>query len=154
MTLACQLEALTQQIGKYAGSGHACLESGTIKLAFTHFRDKSFNVPELDPAVRFYSEAIGLCLNRIMDDVAELSGSSCMIYLLANQENSAAASFPSAVCHYARHWTPVHIDFAVDDLEGAVDRAVRAGAVCKSEKVEWRGSRCMTFSDPFGHGFA
>jgi predicted enzyme related to lactoylglutathione lyase len=52
-----------------------------------------------------------------------------------------------------RHWTPVHVDFVVDDIDTAVERALAAGAKRESECVEWRGSRCVTFSDPFGHGF-
>jgi hypothetical protein len=54
---------------------------------------------------------------------------------------------------YARHWTPVHLDFVVDDLAAPAERAIRAGAKREYECVEWCGSRCITFSDPFGHGF-
>lgn len=31
--------------------------------------------------------------------------------------------------------------------------AESAGAARESDCVEWRGSKCITFSDPFGHGF-
>jgi predicted enzyme related to lactoylglutathione lyase len=54
---------------------------------------------------------------------------------------------------YDRHWTPVHMDFVVDDLAEAVRRVEEAGAKRESERVEWNGSKCITFSDPFGHGF-
>ena len=51
----------------------------------------------------------------------------------------------------------MHLDFVVDDLAAAAERALRAGAKQESRSsshpVEWRGSRCITFSDPFGHGF-
>jgi len=33
---------------------------------------------------------------------------------------------------YGRHWTPVHIDFVVDDVEAALRRAVDAGARAES----------------------
>ncbi len=44
----------------------------------------NIDVPELAPAIDFYTAALGLTLNRIIDgDVAELSGASATLYLLA-----------------------------------------------------------------------
>lgn len=114
----------------------------------------NIDVPELAPAIEFYGKALGLKLSRIIDnDVAELTGTSSVIYLLAKTGGSAAASSLAETRRYSRHWTPVHIDFVVEDLSGATNRAIQAGASQESECVEWRGSRCITFSDPFGHGF-
>ena len=47
----------------------------------------------------------------------------------------------------------MHVDFVVDDIDQAVARAEAAGAKRESKCIEWRGSKCVTFSDPFGHGF-
>jgi predicted enzyme related to lactoylglutathione lyase len=114
----------------------------------------NIDVPELAPAIAFYSDALGLKLNRILDDdVAELSGASSSIYLLASAAGSAPASSVTEKRRYSRHWTPVHIDFVVDDIVASATRAIKAGATQESECIEWRGSRCITFSDPFGHGF-
>lgn len=84
-----------------------------------------------------------------------LSGASSTIYLLPKPAGSVASSAgdSTATRSYVRHWTPVHLDFVVDDLAAAAERALRAGVKQESECVEWRGSRCITFSDPFGHGF-
>jgi predicted enzyme related to lactoylglutathione lyase len=112
------------------------------------------DVPDLAAAIAFYTRALPLRLNRVLDDdVAELVGASCVIYLLQNAEGSQPVSTLSLLRDYARHWTPVHMDFVVDDVEQAAQRAVDAGARRESECVEWRGSRCITLSDPFGHGF-
>ncbi|HZF31597.1 MAG TPA: VOC family protein [Gammaproteobacteria bacterium] len=112
------------------------------------------DVPDLDPAIAFYREALGLRLSRLLDDdVAELSGASSTIYLLRKPAGSAPAKSSAAARDYARHWTPVHLDFVVDDLAAAERRAVGAGARRESECIEWKGSKCITFSDPFGHGF-
>ena len=47
----------------------------------------------------------------------------------------------------------MHVDFVVDDIDRAVARASAAGAKRESECIDWRGSKWVTFSDPFGHGF-
>lgn len=45
-------------------------------------------------------------------------------------------------------------DFVVDDIDRAVARAAAAaaGATRESDCIEWRGSKCVTLSAPFGHG--
>jgi predicted enzyme related to lactoylglutathione lyase len=114
----------------------------------------NIDVPALEPAIAFYTAAFDLRLTRLLDDdVVELRGGSCVIYLLMKPAGSAIAPTLAGGRGYERHWTPVHIDFVVDDVEQAALRAIAAGAVRESECVEWRGSKCITFSDPFGHGF-
>jgi predicted enzyme related to lactoylglutathione lyase len=114
----------------------------------------NIDVPELAPAIDFYCAALGLSLSRTLDeDVAELVGGSCVIYLLQNADGSDPGRGLAAPRRYSGHWTPVHIDFVVDDIEKAADRVVSAGGTRESECVEWRGSKCITFSDPFGNGF-
>ncbi|MDN3517558.1 VOC family protein [Aquisalimonas lutea] len=114
----------------------------------------NIDVPELAPAIAFYCAALGLKHNRTLDDdVAELTGASVVIYLLQNAPGSRAAATAPDARRYVRHWTPVHVDFVVDDIAAAANRALEAGASRESECIEWRGSKCVTFSDPFGHGF-
>lgn len=114
----------------------------------------NIDVPELAPAIEFYTSALDLNLSRILDDdVAELTGASSVIYLLANAAGSQAARSTAETRRYSRHWTPAHIDFVVEDIDKSTTQAVNAGAKQESECVEWRGSKCITFSDPFGHGF-
>jgi hypothetical protein len=114
----------------------------------------NIDVPELGPAIDFYTAALPLKLSRILDeDVAELTGASSIIYLLRNAAGSHPTTRPADVRRYARHWTPVHLDFVVDDLAEAAKRATNAGALPQGESVEWMESKCLTFADPFGHGF-
>jgi predicted enzyme related to lactoylglutathione lyase len=114
----------------------------------------NIDVPELEVAAAFYQAALGLTLGRIIDgDVAELVGASCTLYLLQKTAGSEVSPAATAPRQYTRHWTPVHIDFVVDSIEEATKRAIRAGATQESECVEWMRSKCITFSDPFGHGF-
>lgn len=114
----------------------------------------NIDVPELEPAVEFYCAALGLEHNRTLDnDVAELTGTSSVIYLLQNPSDSNPGRRISETRRYSRHWTPVHLDFVVDNISESAERALRAGASQESECIEWKGSKCITFSDPFGHGF-
>lgn len=114
----------------------------------------NIDVPDLSPAIDFYCAALGLRLNRVIEnDVAELVGASSVIYLLQNAAGSCPVNRLSAVRDYSRHWTPVHMDFVVEDVIEAAKRAVDAGATQESACVEWRGSKCISLSDPFGHGF-
>ena len=114
----------------------------------------NIDVPDLVSATAFYQEALGLKVNRLLDDdVAELTGASSLIYLLAIPPGSSSADDKGDTRRYTRHWTAVHIDFEVDDLEEASARARKAGAIQESACVEWMGSSCITFADPFGHGF-
>lgn len=114
----------------------------------------NIDVPLLEPAIAFYCNAFDLKLERLLDDdVAELTGASTRVYLLQQAEDSIPSGFTSDVRHYQRHWTPIHIDIVVDDLVSAAERVIKAGAKMESECIEWRGSRCISFADPFGHGF-
>jgi predicted enzyme related to lactoylglutathione lyase len=114
----------------------------------------NIDVPDLGPAIEFYRAALGVELKRIIDgDVAELSGASSTIYLLQKAEGSPPKKSAAEGRRYAPHWTPVHVDFVVDDVDAAAKRALSAGARQESGRVDWMGSKCITFSDPFGHGF-
>jgi predicted enzyme related to lactoylglutathione lyase len=113
----------------------------------------NIDVPELSPAIEFYESAVGASVTRVLDDdVAELAYGSSQLFLLAKAAGSVATAAGQRR-ERGRHWTPVHVDFVVDDINVAVERAVAAGAKRESECVEWRGSKCVSFSDPFGHGF-
>ena len=114
----------------------------------------NIDVPDLAKGIAFYEAALGLKHTRtIDDDVAELSGASCMFYLLEKTAGSPTSPSAAGTRQYTRHWTPVHIDFVVDRIEEAVEQALLAGARQESGYVEWMGSTCVTFSDPFGNGF-
>ena len=65
------------------------------------------------------------------------------------------AAFPTgtrALRAYARHWTPVHLDLVVDDLDVAVRRAAAAGAKVERPAERRAFGRIAILADPFGHG--
>jgi catechol 2,3-dioxygenase-like lactoylglutathione lyase family enzyme len=113
------------------------------------------DVDDLEKGIEFYRRGLGLRLGRRLfgDTVAELLGARVPIYLLAKPAGSAASARGAALRDYRRHWTPVHLDFAVPDLEAAVRRAEDAGATLEERVEGWAWGRVAILSDPFGHGF-
>ena len=65
----------------------------------------NIDVPELAPAIAFYTAALGLTHSRTLDDdVAELTGASATLYLL--QKDSGHRGGPGAA-HRPRLWPPL-----------------------------------------------
>lgn len=112
----------------------------------------NIDVPDLAAGERFYTNALGLtAARRFDDDIVELTGCEVPIYLIAKAAGSAIG--PGDFRRYHRHWTPVHPDFSVDDLDSATAQALAAGAVQEGETLALPYGRQAMFADPFGNGF-
>jgi hypothetical protein len=83
----------------------------------------------------------------------ELVGGSAPLYLLVKAAGTAVSPASSDRRRYARHWTPVHLDFAVPDVEKAVAAALAAGATQDGAPETHAWGRIAHMADPFGHGF-
>jgi predicted enzyme related to lactoylglutathione lyase len=105
-------------------------------------------------ALTFYTQALGLTLGRRFDDDwVELRGGSCVLDLLGKKSGSQPFPLAGSGRDYRRHWTPVHLDFVVEDIDAAVQRAQAAGAKLEKDIEEKIYGRLALMSDPFGHGF-
>jgi predicted enzyme related to lactoylglutathione lyase len=114
----------------------------------------NIDVDDLERAIEFYSRALGLRLGRRLGEgVAEMLGASSAIYLLAKPAGSAASAGTRQRRDYQRHWTPVHLDFVVADIQAAVQRAKAAGAQLEGEVQTHQWGHIANMADPFGHGF-
>ena len=114
----------------------------------------NIDVDDLGRAETFYRDAFGLsAARRFGDGGVEMVGASSPVYLLSKAAGSAAGEAVPQTRDYGRHWTPVHLDFVVDDLEAAVSRAQAAGAVREGDVRTARWGRIATLADPFGNGF-
>lgn len=112
------------------------------------------DVPDLARAERFYTAALGLAVGRRFGDSGvELLGAPAPIYLLVTPAGSAPFGGTAEGRRFDRHWTPVHLDFAVPDLDAAVARAEAAGARVELPAQPRSWGRIAVLSDPFGHGF-
>lgn len=113
----------------------------------------NIDVPELESACRFYVDAFGLRVGRRFDGAIELLGAPVPIYLLMKAEGSPPFTGAAAARGYARHWTPVHFDLVVPDLDAALSRAITCGAAQSGGVSEQTWGRMALLSDPFGNGF-
>lgn len=114
----------------------------------------NIDVPSIEPAIEFYTRGLGLTVGRRLGSgFVELLGAGAPIYLL--KKDAGTMPFPSAPQPrtYARHWSPVHLDFVVDDIEAALERARTAGATVEDDISEHAYGRLALLADPFGNGF-
>ena len=111
----------------------------------------NLDVPDLDAAEAFYTRAFGLTVRRRLGpDVAELSGWPVPLFLLRKAAGTIGAGGMRR--DYERHWTPVHLDVAVADIDRAIAAAVAAGAVVERAPATAAFGRIAQLADPFGHG--
>jgi predicted enzyme related to lactoylglutathione lyase len=114
----------------------------------------NLDVDDLEKAIRFYSSAFALKVGRRFGAVGvEMLGSTAPIYLLVKSAGTPAADTTQQLRSYQRHWTPAHLDFVVDEIEPAVERAASAGARLEQPIAMHKWGKLALMADPFGHGF-
>ncbi|HEY1140664.1 MAG TPA: VOC family protein [Lysobacter sp.] len=112
----------------------------------------NIDVPDVRKAEAFYIDAFGLTpARRFGDDGVELLGFEAPLYLLRKDAGSIGAG--QSRRDYQRHWTPVHCDVVVDDVDAALARALAAGATQETPLRQANWGRIVTIADPFGHGW-
>jgi len=113
----------------------------------------NIDVEDLEAGTRFYTEGLGLKVGRrFAERWVELVGGDAPIYLLEKKAGTAPTR-ASPGRNYERHWTPVHLDVIVPELDAAVTRAVAAGAQVEQPSAVEPFGRIAMLADPFGHGF-
>ena len=114
----------------------------------------TIDVDDLQPAVEFYCDGLGLVLVERGPDWACVALDDQTLWLCS----FAAGAHGAIVRDFRRHWTPVHLDFIVDDIDKAVERALAAGGRLEREirrdEPEPRGLRSdvANLADPAGNG--
>lgn len=111
----------------------------------------SIDVANLTQAIDFYVQALSCSLkNTYSDTWAAVSIGSLDLHLLEKQEGTIGASQQQR--SFERHWTPVHLDFGVDDVDHAAQLVeAHGGTVEGIEKAE--AADIAFCADPFGNGF-
>lgn len=114
----------------------------------------NIDVDDLARGTDFYCRMLQLTVaRRLGPSVVELTGAGAKIYLIEKPAGSAANSAGTIRRDYARHWTPVHLDFVVPDIDAAIARAREAGAAPEGGIRTHKWGRIAALADPFGNGF-
>src|SRR5690349_10145154 len=107
------------------------------------------DVPELEAGVAFYTHGLGLTVGRRYQNAwVELLGGQSPIDLVTKEEFSGPYPGASRRRNFTRHWTPVHLDAVVEDIDVAVKRLTAAGAVLEQPIAERPWGRIAGLADP------
>lgn len=114
----------------------------------------NIDVDNLPRAIDFYTQAFDLRIGRRFGESGvELLGTSAPIYLLVKAAGTSPFAHASHGRDYGRHWTSVHLDFVVPNIDAAVARAVAAGATLEQPTKVSNWGKLALLADPFGNGF-
>lgn len=109
----------------------------------------------MEKAIGFHTAALGFSVGRRLfkGSVAEMLGATSAIHLLPEPAGSIAAPNDRLSREHKRHWTPVHLDFEIEGISTAAERAIRAGAKLEGDARTFPWKRLAAMSAPFFHGF-
>nr|UXE46199.1 hypothetical protein Hi04_10k_c5981_00018 [uncultured bacterium] len=107
------------------------------------------DVDDVDRAVEFYGRGLGLEIEKHEKEWAKAVLGEQVFWIM-----KIAAGTSGAISRdYKRHWTPIHFDFHVDDIEAAVKRATGAGgSLDRDIQRNPDGGSIANLSDPSGNG--
>lgn len=111
-------------------------------------------VTTAEAGIAFYCDGLGLTVRRrYSPGWIELGGANMPVFLLADRPSTVDLGDRMAARDYERHWTPVHLDFIVEDLDAMLERLTeRGGRLDRAVKRRDYG-RIANMADPFGNGF-
>lgn len=114
----------------------------------------TLDVPDIGAGLAFYGRVFGFAETaRPIPTYAVLAAGDQTLCLMQKAPGTRPTPAEGPLRHYARHWTPVHLDFHVDDLPGTLSAIRAAGGTVEAEHAA-PGRRSVAFcADPFGHGF-
>jgi predicted enzyme related to lactoylglutathione lyase len=110
------------------------------------------DVSDLIAATSFYCEALGCSLEKEQPTHNTLSAAGTTLHLLSKGAGSQATLTGTGTRTYERHWTPVHLDFDVDDVDATIAKVERLGGIVEDIKRGDWGTAAFC-ADPFGNGF-
>src|ERR1700730_2675440 len=106
------------------------------------------DVDDVDRAVVFYGRGLGLTVVEQHPDWAQvkLGDQTCWIM------KAPAGAQGQISREYRRHWTPVHLDFAVEDIDAAIKHAIEAGDKLEGEIQHGAKGAKANKVNPSGNG--
>ena len=124
--------------------------SGPIARPSVHL---SIDVPNLEAGLRFYVNVFGFReKDRPFPTMAVLDANNLTVCMHEKAAGTRSSPGGSDVRRYERHWTPVHVDVHVEDLDAALEKIRAEGGLVETE-FRTEGPMPVAFcSDPFGNG--
>jgi predicted enzyme related to lactoylglutathione lyase len=113
----------------------------------------SIDVPNLEAGLRFYGNVFGFREKaRPFPTMAILDANNLTVCMHEKEARTKSSPGGSDVRRYERHWTPVHVDVHVEDLDAVLEKIRAEGGLVETE-FRTEGPMPVAFcSDPFGHG--
>lgn len=114
----------------------------------------SIDVPNLEAGLRFYGNVFGFREKaRPFPTMAILDANNLTVCMHEKSAGTKSSPNGSDVRRYERHWTPVHVDVHVEDIDAALEKIRAEGGLIETE-FRTQGPKPVAFcSDPFGNGF-
>jgi catechol 2,3-dioxygenase-like lactoylglutathione lyase family enzyme len=114
----------------------------------------TIDVPDLEAGVAFYAGLFGFTETaRPLPTLAVLDADGQSLLIFQKEPGSHPVKNALIARDYARHWTPVHLDFHIEDVKAMLPELARLGGTLE-ELHELPGRPTVAFcADPFGHGF-
>lgn len=110
------------------------------------------DVPDLDLATAFYCGSLGCSVEKAQATHNTLSVEGVTLHLSLKEAGTDPTGAGLCTRTYERHWTPVHLDFDVADVDVASTEVKRlGGTVERLKRGDWGAAAFC--SDPFGNGF-
>jgi len=112
----------------------------------------SIDVSDMEKAVLFYTKALDCTELRVGESTTKLKAQNANIFLLKNESGTNPLIKETSSRNYERHWTPVHLDFNVTEIEKTASLVKKYGGVIEGvESGDW--GTVEFCADPFGNGF-
>lgn len=143
------MEASYARLERNLGSDDAI--AGDKARASVHV---SIDVPDLAAGLRFYGAVFGFAeIARPFATMAVLDANNVTVCLHQKASGTKSSGGGAEPRRYERHWTPVHLDLHVPDLDVVLAR-VRAEGGAIEQEYRTQGPKPVAFCcDPFGNGF-
>src|SRR3954463_13951207 len=110
------------------------------------------DVADLDEASAFYCQALQCTEVGRNSRTVRLTAGDNELYLMLRPEGSMPFLAATEGRSFARHWTPVHLDFSVEDVGRSTSEITRLGGIVEGQESGAWGS-LTPFPKPFGNGF-
>lgn len=111
----------------------------------------SIDVADMKKALEFYTEALNWKFKIKYSDEWQVISITWLDIHLQQKDAWTIAAWKEKR-DYKRHWTPIHIDFSVEDIKPICSAIEKAGGIIENTTFSSEAdiANCV---DPFGNGF-